>query len=648
MTRKDAGTYRHRSVHEGIERYAMKTKKFVAGLVSASIVMATVTGAQAGAVIVDKPVTAGTGELTVEAIGTHETGEFEKSAAEIVAYDRGSHRLLIVNALSGAVTIVDISDPTSPKEVGAVHAGADTTVNSVSVRADGLAIATVEPATKTDPGEVILFDAAGDGTILQRLPVGALPDMVTFDETGAYAAVANEGEPAEDYSVDPEGSVSVISIPGSLVDGALSAPATVSTATFGETVPEGVRIFGPESNGTTPSVAANLEPEYIAVKDAKAYVTLQENNAIATVDVATATVENIMPLGTVDLRNVGMDVSDKDDKINIAHWPVKSFLLPDSIGVYTVGGSTYLVTANEGDGRDWDGYSEEARVKDLGKDGLPPLADDFEFGGAVDSKTGESITTAKQLQEKHNLGRLKITTSAGLNEDGTAFSELYTFGGRGFSIFDTAGNRVFNSDSEFEEILARTVPEYFNSDHVENEFDSRSDAKGPEAEGLVLGMIGDKTYAFIGLERIGGIMVYDITTPAAAHFVSYINNRDFSVDPEEGENPAWQDAGDLGPEGLTFIPAKDSPNGKNLLVVGNEVSGTTTIFTVKAKEEAPDNTHNNGNTTTGADSTENGGLSTLGTIAVSLITSFVAVLTAAIAAVPQLQSVRDRIASLFR
>ena len=143
-------------------------------------------------------------------------------------------------------------------------------------------------------------------------------------------------------------------------------------------------------------------------------------------------------------------------------------------------------------------------------------------------------------------------------------------------------------------------------------------------------------------------MVYDITTPAAAHFVSYINNRDFSVDPEEGENPAWQDAGDLGPEGLTFIPAKDSPNGENLLVVGNEVSGTTTIFTVKAKEEAPDNTHNNGNTTTGADSTENGGLSTLGTIAVSLITSFVAVLTAAIAAVPQLQSVRDRIASLFR
>lgn len=644
----------------------MTAKKFVAGLVSTSLALATVTVTPASAVIVDKPVTAGTGELTLTAIGTHETGEFEKSAAEIVAYDAGSKRLLVVNALSGAVTIVDIADPTAPKEVGSVHAGAGTTVNSVSVRADGLAIATVEPDNKTDLGEVILFDAAGDGTILQRLPVGALPDMVTFDETGAYAVVANEGEPAEDYSVDPEGSVSVIAIPGALVDGTLEKQATVATATFGATVPEGVRIFGPEVPGVTNPVAANLEPEYIAVKDGKAYVTLQENNAIATVDIASATVENIKPLGTVDLRTVAMDVSDKDDKINIANWPVKSFLLPDSIGAYTAGGQTYLVTANEGDGRDWDGYSEEARVKDLGEDGLPPLADDFDFGGAVDAQTGEAITSAEQLQEKYNLGRLKITTSAGLNEDGTAFNELYTYGGRGFSIFDTAGNLVFNSDSEFEEILAREVPEFFNSDHVENEFDSRSDAKGPEPEGLTLGTIGDKTYAFIGLERMGGIMVYDITTPAAARFVSYINNRDFSVNPDEGDNAGWQQAGDLGPEGLTFIPAKDSPNGKNLLVVGNEVSGTTTIFTVDSKDdEKPDTGDNtgdgddadNGDNTDNGNNPDNGqasgssdgeGLSPLGTIFASLAGSFVAILTALVAVAPQLQPLRDRIAELLR
>ena len=615
-------------------------KKFVAGLVTTSLVVAgTVTGTPASAVIVDKPVSVGTGDLTLTAIGTHETGEFEKSSAEIVAYDAGSKRLLVVNALSGAVTILDISDPTAPTEVGTVHAGAGTTVNSVSVRSDGLAIATVEPATKTEPGEVIIFDAAGDGTILQRLPVGALPDMVTFDETGRYAVVANEGEPAEDYSVNPEGSVSIISVPAELASGALSAPATVATATFGETVPEGVRVFGPADKPGT--VAQNLEPEYIATKDSKAYVTLQENNAIATIDIATATVENVAPLGTVNLRTVGMDVSDKDDKINIANWPVKAFLLPDSIGAYTAHGSTYLVTANEGDSRDWTGYSEEARVKELGEDSLPPLAEDFNFAGAVDSETGEAVTSAKQLHKKHNLGRLKITTSVGLNAEGTAFEELYTFGGRGFSIVDTAGNRVFNSDSQFSEILKDAVPEYFNSNHTETSFDGRSDDKGPEPEGLTLGTMGDKTYAFIGLERIGGIMVYDITNPAAAQFVTYFNNRDFNVDPQEGNNAAWQEAGDLGPEGLTFIPASTSPNGKNLLAVGNEVSGTTTLFEVTPKN---DGTSVPGNVTTSSD---DGRLKTLGIIFASLCSTFLAVFTALVGFALQLAPLRDQLQKLL-
>ena len=91
-----------------------------------------------------------------------------------------------------------------------------------------------------------------------------------------------------------------------------------------------------------------------------------------------------------------------------------------------------------------------------------------------------------------------------------------------------------------------------------------------------MGTIGEKTFAFIGLERMGGIMVYDVTDPAAPVFVDYYNSRsDWST--EDVESVAGS-AGDLGPEGLKFVPAAQSPNGQPLLIVGNEVSGTTSVY----------------------------------------------------------------------
>lgn len=508
----------------------------------AAIVAAPITQIAAGATITD-----------IKPIGTHETGVFEKSAAEIVVYHAASKRLMVVNALSGSITVLDASDPTKLTELRTVSAGAGTTVNSVAVRADGLAVAAVEPENKTDNGSVIFFDAAGKGEILGSLPVGALPDMVTISEDGKYALVANEGEPAEDYSVDPEGSVSVITLPKNL-----AAATEVNTATFDAfegKLPEGVRVFGPEGTDVQ-----NLEPEYISTKDGKAYVTLQENNAVAVIDIATATVEKLLPLGTVDHSVVPFDFSDKDGKVELRNAPVKALLLPDAIGTYTAGGQTYFVTANEGDSRDWDGYSEEKRVAKL------KLSEGFQ------GLTAEEI---EALQAEENLGRLKVTTSMGKNDAGT-YDELYAFGGRGFSIFDAEGNRVFNSDAQFEEILSGIDGVLFNSDHAENTLDDRSDDKGPEAEGLAVGKIGDRTFAFIGLERVSGVMVYDITDPSAAKFEAYINNRDFTADPTTAA------AGDLGPEGLTFIPAAQSPNGKPLLAVGNEVSGSTTVYEITA------------------------------------------------------------------
>lgn len=531
----------------------------------------------AHAAIVAEPIThsAPGAALSVAPISSYDSGVFDESAAEIVAYHADSERVMVVNANSGEIDVLDISDPAAPRLLFSVDGGENTTINSVAVRADGLSVATVEPAKKTDAGEVIFFDATADGDVLGRASVGSLPDMVTISEDGTYALVANEGEPDDDYLVDPEGSVSVITLPD-----VVAAGTEVRTADFqayneggSNTLPDGVRIFGQIEASET--IAQNLEPEYITATGGKAYTTLQENNAIAVIDIATATVENIFPLGTVDLNDVPMDISDRDGEISIANWPIKSFLMPDALESYSLGGTTYLVTANEGDARDYNAYSEEARIKHLGKDGNAPICADYDYGDL----TEEQI---ENFQEDEYAGRLNITLADGLNAEGTCYEQLYSYGGRGFAIFDEAGNRVFNSDDEFEQILSEVVPEYFNSNHSESNFEGRSDDKGAEPEGVALGEIDGKTYAFIGLERMGGVMVYDISNPSSAEFVTYVNNRDFSISMEDEDDmeAALPLAGDLGPEGLAFIPAADSPNDKDLLVVGNEVSGTTTIFQV--------------------------------------------------------------------
>ncbi|WP_432558982.1 choice-of-anchor I family protein [Granulicoccus sp. GXG6511] len=508
--------------------------------------------------------------LSVTPLGTYATGVFAQSAAEIVAFHAKTQRLFVVNAAAGQVDVLDGRDAAAPTKLfdlqtaevqsedgSVIPAGA--VANSVAIRPDGLGVIAVEAPDKTDNGWVVFFDATADrNATLGAVRVGALPDMLTFTPDGKQILVANEGEPAEDYSVDPEGSISVIKAPPQVRAGKQNQVKTADFRAFEGKLPAGVRIFGPA--GTD---AQNLEPEYITVdgRSKKAYVTLQENNAIAVVNLDQARVERILPLGTQDLAQVAMDVSDRDQAINIATWPgVESFLLPDAIASYEVGGRTYLVTANEGDARDWDAFSEEARVKDLGKDGLKPIC--------ADAPAYAHRTDAE-------LGRLTITTTAGLNAEGTCYETLYAFGGRSFSIFDTDGNRVFDSGSQFEEITAAAIPEFFNYNHEENAFDNRSDNKGPEPEGVVVGEVDGRTYAFIGFERIGGVIVYDVTDPRAAEFVTYVNNRDFSADPETAA------AGDLGPEGLALVPASDSPTGRPMLVIGNEVSGTTTTFDIR-------------------------------------------------------------------
>lgn len=520
-------------------------------------------------------------EIELSVLGTYQSGVFDESAAEIVAHDPITQRLFVINANDSTVDVLDIQDPEQPVKMSTIDATAEgATANSVAVYRDLVAVA-IEADVKQNNGKVVFYNAVGPGKI-GEVEVGALPDMLVFADNGRKLLVANEGEPSDDYQNDPEGSVSIIDLSNGV------ASATVTTAGFAgfndqkaDLMARGVRVFGP---GAT--LAEDLEPEYIAVSadNRKAWVALQENNAVAELDIEAGEITALLPLGFKDHSLPGneLDASNDDDGINIRNWPVKGMYQPDAITSYGVRGKTYYITANEGDSRDYDGFSEEFRIADLQ---LDPVA----------------FPNAAELQDDAELGRLNVTSTLGYGdscdpsdpanvslddgeydksyvENTCVYSELYAYGARSFSIWAEDGTRVFDSGSEFERITAELIPKNFNGQNDENSFDNRSDDKGPEPEAVTVGKIAGKTFAFIGLERVGGLMVYNVTDPRDPEFIQYINNRDFSVSQAQLEMGM---AGDLGPESITFIKASDSPNKKPMLAVGNEVSGTTTLFAIE-------------------------------------------------------------------
>jgi len=308
------------------------------------------------------------------------------------------------------------------------------------------------------------------------------------------------------------------------------------------------------------------KPEGLALVNETTLAVLNDNDFNVGDTFSTTTglmVENPDPtpvvLGLITLTPSGLDASNEDGAINIRPWPVHGMYMPDAIAAYEVDGATYLLTANEGDSRDYDGFSEEIRVADL-------VLDWAHFPDAA------------ELQKEENLGRL-LSTTAGTDTNGDGLADrILTLGGRSFSIWNADGDLVFDSGNQFETILAGIYPDDFNANGENDTFDDRSDDKGPEPETVVVGQVGEATYAFIGLERIGGVMVYDITDPMQPHYVTYANNRDFSGDAEAGT------AGDLAPEGLVFVPAEESPTQSPLLIVANELSGSTTVWAIEVAE----------------------------------------------------------------
>ncbi len=533
--------------------------------------------------------------IRLSVLGQYQSGIYRKSAAEIVTYDPQTQRSFVVNAASGQVDVLDLSDPTNPTlafTIDVSDLGAD--ANSVATK-NGIVAIAVEASDRADNGFAAFYDT--DGNRLSVVQVGALPDALTFSPDGRWVLVVNEGEPVDDYARDPEGSVSIIDLAGGAAN---VTQANVRTADFrafnGQEEAlraRGIRIFGPGA-----SAAQDFEPEWVEVAsdNRTAYVSLQENNAIAVVDIPSARVTAIHPLGFKDWSEQGpwagngFDAS-REGPVNIRNWPVFGIFQPDTIRLYEVGGETYILTANEGDARDYDEddwWSEEFQLRRLQ---LDPTA----------------FPNAAALQAPDQLGQLLVTSTLGVANDCNpslttaeaqaagyenvrayvaaecVYDGIYTFGARSFAIFRVTGRGlelVWDSGSQMEETVLATTPEFFNADHRDREVQlkRRSPNKGPEPEGIAVGEIGGRTYAFVGLERIGGVMVYDITNPRETFFVKYINNRDFSfAATAEGATTT-----DLGAEGLHFIPAAASPDpqGRPVLLVGNEVSGTTTLFVI--------------------------------------------------------------------
>ncbi|MDD5944464.1 MAG: choice-of-anchor I family protein [Clostridia bacterium] len=508
-------------------------------------------------------------ELTMEKIGSYDCGQTNADGGvmEIVAYNKANGYAYAVNGQSGKLAIIKITDDEVLKadelDVSSIvedydrnFTYGDMTSVAVSPSGDRIAIA-IQAEGYADNGRAAIFNCNDDGSIklYKIVETGVQPDMITFYDENTVLT-ADEGEPRLGYAegtTDPKGSVTIVNIKK-------GTGTTVDFTGFDNKRDELVENNIVLKKDTAPSV--DLEPEYIAVADGMAYVTLQEANAIAVLDVENKEFTGIYSCGFEDYSEVKVDIDKKDEKYDPKTYEsLRGIRMPDGITTFTADGTTYLVTANEGDSREWGDYLN---------------VNELNFG-----KKGKTSPTGKITAENSGLSGKAVFFDTS-DYDGLDSENLdYLFGGRTFTIYkvtDDGIDEVFSSEDDFERITADLLPDYFNCSNDDMTIDDRSGKKGPEPESVTVGKADGKTYAFVALERIGGIMAYDISDPENAEFAGYINSREFTSDI----------AGDVAPEGLAYISAKDSPNGRNLLLAACEVSGTVAVYAISDEVYEPE------------------------------------------------------------
>ena len=492
--------------------------------------------------------------ITLDYVGSFDPSGASNSTCEIVVHDPISQRLFTISAVSKKLDIVDFSNPSNLSLINSIDMAPYGGITSVAVKNGIVAVASPN-ANEQLNGSVVFFNT--NGVFQNQVTVGALPDMIAFTPDGTKVLTANEGQPNDAYTIDPEGSISIIDITGGIASLSQSNVTTVLFTNF-NAQEASLLASGIRKTKNTSTLSQDFEPEYITISpdSQKAWVTIQENNAIAEINLTNNTIADVWALGTKDVSQPGngMDISDNNGQILIANWPIKAYYIPDAVANYSVSGTTYIVTANEGDEKEYTGLNERTTI------GASTL-DAANFPNSV------------MLKNNNNAGRMRITNLNGNTDADAAYEELYCLGSRSFSIFNTATKTlVYDSGDDFETYTATASPynSLFNADHTSsNTSKNRSRAKGPEPEGLTIAELSGHMFAFITLERTGGVMVYDITNPADVKFTDYKTSRNTSAY-----------GGDNGPEGITFIPSTNSPTGKNYIAVANEISGTIALFEV--------------------------------------------------------------------